>query len=321
MESVSIKAMIKDDIENFISEINDMGGSISLKDVESGAEKDFSFEVGDNRYRGNIFMYIGKVGISLRRINKKIKTIEELGLPKILKNISNIKDGLVIFTGPTGSGKSSTWASIIENININQRKHIVTIEDPIEHIFENKLSLITQREVSIDSESFFSALKYVLRQDPDIVVIGEIRDMESLRCAIRVAQTGHLCISTMHTIGSSETINRILGMFDSEKIEEVRMDIASVLRVVVSQRLIYFNGEVIPVVEFMQVDSSIRNLIRDGKIEQIDLYVRNSSGNMTSMDDELFKMYMEERIDTQTAINMAVDGEGMRKNIGGRGFI
>lgn len=305
----------KDDVENFLREIMKNNYEEYIENVLSGHEKDFSVSIFKNRFRINLFLSMGRVSMVLRKIETHIMSIEELNLPEKVRRICEINDGLVIISGPTGSGKSTTWASLIDEINHRSSRHIITIEDPIEQIIVGDKSIITQREVGFDTMSFTDALRYVLRQDPDVIVIGEIRDRESLRSAITMAQTGHLCISTMHTLGASKTIDRIIGMFDESSREEVREELSLVLRCVLSQNLIKNSSKVFPVVELMMVDKSISNLIKEGRTNQINSYLASSDDNVL-MDREIVELYKKGIIDENQAIKKSVCPEYVKKEIG-----
>ncbi len=235
-------------------------------------ELDFSFTVkGLSRFRANFFVQQGAVAAAIRTIPFKILSTEELGLPAIVSDVANKPNGLVLVTGPTGSGKSTTLASIIDKINAEQRLHIMTIEDPIEYIHTHKLSVVNQREVGRDTESFKNALKYVLRQDPDVVLVGEMRDLETIEAALTISETGHLVFGTLHTNSAISTINRIIDVFPPHQQDQIRTKVSFVLQAVVSQQLIPRAGQPGRClgIEVMMPNAAIRNLIREGKIHQI----------------------------------------------------
>jgi twitching motility protein PilT len=263
---------------------------------EENNELDFSFGVkGLARFRGNIFLQRGALGGVFRLIPYKFLSFEELGLPPVVREISRKANGLVLVTGPTGSGKSTTLASIIDTINTERHEHIVTIEDPIEYLHPHKGCVVNQREVGADTFSFKNALKYILRQDPDIVLLGEMRDLETIEAALTIAETGHLCFATLHTNSAVQTINRIIDVFPTHQQQQVRTQLAFVLEGVLSQTLIPRRdgkGRVLSL-EIMVPNTAIRALIRDDKVHQ--LYSQMQMGQekygMQTMNQSLFALY------------------------------
>lgn len=259
-----------------------------------GNEMDFSLELASMRYRCNMFTSMGRMGLVMRRIVSGVKTIDEMGLPTSFKKVAAMKSGLVIISGPTGSGKSTSMAAIVEEINRSQEKHIISIEDPIEYEFESKKSLISQREVGRDTASFSDGLKNSLRQDPDVIMIGEIRDEETLKIGLRAAETGHLCIATIHTLGSAASIDRILDMFSLSDRDKIASNLALVLRAVISQNLVMTSKGRRVCFDILFVDKSVSNMIREGKTNQIPNYMSTGKfKDMNSMDDDLIKLYDE----------------------------
>lgn len=298
------------DIEEFLNSINQ---ETLLNRLDSKKEIDFAFEHRDFRYRGNIFLYRKRLGITIRKISMKIKSVQELGLPESLLDVTKYSSGIVFITGPTGSGKTTSLAALIEYINLNYNKHIITIEDPIEYIFESKSSLITQREISLDSHSFSTALKSALRQDPDIIIVGEVRDEETIKMAIRAAETGHLCFCTLHTLGAAATVERIIAMFPSDEKEKVKYELSLALRAIVSQSLILIDGELSPLTELLIVDKSVCNMIKENKTNQISNYIEtNISKGMLSMDRELIKLYEKKKISKDQLESNCIDSDRIR---------
>lgn len=235
-------------------------------------EYDFAFELGDDaRFRFNIYFQMGYVAFSIRHVSMKIPKLEDLNLPKILREFVKKQNGLILVTGPTGSGKSTTLAAMIDLINLEQPLHIVTVEDPIEYVYKPKKSIISQREVGGDTLSFASALKHVLRQDPDVILIGEIRDLETMQAAITAAETGHLVLSTLHTTSASQTIDRIIDIFPPYQQSQIRSQLSITLQAVVTQKLVKridMKGR-IPTTEILVATPAIRSMIREGKTQQI----------------------------------------------------
>ncbi|MBN4054395.1 type IV pilus twitching motility protein PilT [Nitrospira defluvii] len=263
---------------------------------EEEKELDFSFGLkGLSRFRGNVFVQRGAVAGAIRTIPFEIKTCEELGLPSIVSDLAKKPRGLVLVTGPTGSGKSTTLAAMINQINMERHEHIITIEDPIEFLHHHKKCIVNQREVSSDTASFKKALKYILRQDPDVVLIGELRDLETVEAALTIAETGHLTLGTLHTNSSAQTVNRIIDVFPSSQQPQVRSQLSLVLEGVLSQQLIpkkEGNGRAMAL-EIMIPTPAIRNLIREDKLHQIYSSMQTGQGEhgMQTMNQSLFEIY------------------------------
>lgn len=231
---------------------------------------DFSYAVGKTRFRGSLIYEKGQSSCVLRKINSEIIPIDQLNLPSVVKEMAMLSWGMILVTGPTGSGKSTTLASVIDFINENKAYHIATIEEPIEAIHKNKKSIVTQREVPRDASSFAESMKTVLRQDPDVILVGEMRDLETVSAAVTNAETGHLVLGTLHTNNAPQTIQRIVDMYPHQLRENVRSQLANNLRLVVNQRLIPLeNGGRKALYEILVVDDEIRDLIRKGKDEEI----------------------------------------------------
>ncbi len=273
--------------------------------LEATKELDFSFGItGLGRFRTNLFFQRGSVSGVFRRINNEIPALEALGLPKMIQDLVNYPTGLVLVTGPTGSGKSTTIAAMVDKINQNLRGHIITIEDPIEYIHDHKNCIVNQREVGSDTSSFRLALRQLLRQDPDVCVLGELRDHETVESALVVAETGHLVIATLHTNSAIQTISRIVGVFPAEQQDRIRMQLSMVLNAVVSQRLLPgAKGGMVPAVEILILNPNIRNLIRENKLHQIYgmMQVGQDKTGMMTMNQSLMKLVLKRRVDLQTA--------------------
>jgi len=243
-----------------------------VKEFKKKMDLDFSIEVpGVARFRVNAFMHRKGTGAVFRLIPSKIPTMEELGLPPVFKKIPDLPNGLVLVTGPTGSGKSTTLAALINNINLTSDSHIITIEDPIEFVYENSKSVIDQREVGTHTESFASALRAALREDPDVILVGEMRDLETISLAVTAAETGHLVFGTLHTSGASKTIDRLINVFPGERQNQIRSELAEALRAIVWQKLLKKKdgkGRV-AAYEILFVNTAVSNLIRENKAHQI----------------------------------------------------
>jgi len=283
-------------------------------------ELDLSFSVQKlSRFRANVFVQRGNVAGAFRAIPYKIKTFEELGLPKIVSDLAQKPRGLVLVTGPTGSGKSTTLATMIDKVNAERNEHIVTIEDPIEYLHHHKGCVVNQREVGADTQSFKNALKYILRQDPDVVLIGEMRDLETIEAALTVAETGHLAFATLHTNSTVQTINRIVDVFPPYQQAQVRAQLSFVLEGVLCQALLpRANGPGRAMsLEVMVPNAAIRNLIREDKIHQIysSMQVGQEKFGMQTMNQSLASLYQRRLISLETAVARSSDPEELRSII------
>ena len=290
------------------------------QDFEESNELDLSFGVkGLSRFRGNVFMQRGAVAGVFRAIPMETQSIEELGLPPVVGTLSEKARGLVLVTGPTGSGKSTTLASVIDKINRERRVHVLTIEDPIEYLHAHKNSLVNQREVGADTESFTTALRYVLRQDPDVVLIGEMRDLETIEAALTISETGHLTFGTLHTNSCVQTINRVIDVFPPHQQPQVRAQLSFVLEGVISQQLIpkkNGNGRVVAT-EVMLPSPAIRNLIREDKAHQIysSMQVGQSKSFMQTMNQSLAQLYKAGEIALEDTLARSNDVEELKSMI------
>ena len=278
---------------------------------EEHNELDLSFGIkGLSRFRANIFMQRGAVAGAFRTIPFQIRTFNELGLPDIVNELVKKPRGLILVTGPTGSGKSTTLAAMIDRINDERHEHIITVEDPIEYLHNHKKCLINQREVNADTLSFKAALKYVLRQDPDVVLIGEMRDLETIEAALTVSETGHLTLATLHTNSAVQTINRIIDVFPAHQQEQIRVQLSFVLEGILSQQLLprkSGNGRVMTV-EILVPNPAIRNLIREDKVHQIysQMQTGQSKSGMQTMNQSLFDLYTKGLISYEEAMGRSM---------------
>ena len=288
---------------------------------EEELELDFSFGVrGLSRFRGNLFIQRGAVGAAFRSIPYSARPLAELGLPPVVERLTKIPRGLVLVTGPTGSGKSTTLAAMIDKINRERKEHIVTLEDPIEFIHSHRGCIVNQREVYADTKAFRDALKHVLRQDPDVVLIGEMRDLETTESALTVAETGHLVLSTLHTNSAVLTINRIIDIFPEQQQPQIRAQLSLILQAVISQQLLpRFDGRGrVLGVEVMIPNPAIRNLIRENKIHQIysQLQVGQTKFGMQTMSQSLLDLYARKLISYEEAMGHATDPDELRSMLG-----
>jgi twitching motility protein PilT len=290
---------------------------LQIKKLENERELDFSFFVeGLARFRGNIFHQMGHLGAVFRAIPVRIKTVEELNLPSVLNDLVQRKQGIILVTGPTGSGKSTTLAAMIHRINETRHDHVITIEDPIEFVHTDKTSVINQREIGNDTRSFSEALKRALRQDPDIILVGEMRDAETISIAMTAAETGHLVLSTLHTNDAKQSIDRIIDTFPPEQQHQVRMQLAMTLCATVSQRLVRTSdgkGRV-AAIEIMINTPTIRKLIEEGKIGMIDKIMAESASlyKMQTYNQHLFQLVKDGIITREDALSISLNPNDLK---------
>lgn len=279
-------------------------------------EKDFSVSiVGMGRFRANIYKQRGSFAAVLRYVPFELPDAKTLGIPDRVMEIAKAKNGIVLVTGPAGSGKSTTLSCMIDAINQKRTGHIITIEDPIEFLHKHSKCIISQREISIDTESYIDALRAALRQSPDVILLGEMRDYETISTAMTAAETGELVLSTLHTLGASNTIDRIIDVFPINQQHQIRIQLSMVLTAVISQQLLpTVDGGLAPAFEIMTMNSAIRTLIRDEKTHQIDTIIQSTSG-MQTMDNCILQMYRDGVITAETAVNYAYNSEIMQKRI------
>jgi len=288
--------------------------------VRDRKEIDFSFPLGDLRIRANFYYERRNHALALRLITKKIRTVDELGLPPILKTFAEKNHGLILVAGPTGSGKSTTLAALIDHINNRFAKHIITIEDPIEYVFETGRSLIHQREVGTDTESFADGLKYALRQDPDVILVGEMRDLETMSLALTSAETGHLVFATVHSNSAASAPERIVDVFPTHQQKQISLQLANTLVAVIFQRLVPKKDfGVIPITEIMVATPAIKNLIREGKLHQIEgvMQASKNQGNVL-YDEALIEAFLKGLITKETLIENIRDSQEVQKRLGWR---
>ncbi len=289
-----------------------------MKHLREVGEVDCSYETPElGRFRVNAFLQKNTCAIALRAINTDIPDINSLGLPEVIKSLTKKRRGLILVTGPTGSGKSTTLASMIGDINAKTSEHIITIEDPIEYMHNHKKSIINQREVGDDTDSFANALRASLREDPDIILVGEMRDLETIQTALTAAETGHLVLSTLHTIGAAKTVDRIIDVFPPHQQQQVRVQLGSVLEAVISQQLLpKVGGGRVGVHEIMISNHAIKNLIREGKTPQMQTIIQTSAGDgMQTMDSSLIKAYGQGKITREDCLKYAVDANYVANEI------
>lgn len=291
---------------------------------EENNELDLSFGVkGLSRFRANIFVQRGAVAAAIRTIPFKIRTFAELGLPTIVSDLCKKPRGLILVTGPTGSGKSTTLASMIDKINNEREEHIITIEDPIEYLHPHKKCLVNQREVNADTRSFKDALKYILRQDPDVVLVGEMRDLETIEAALTIAETGHLTFATLHTNSAAQTMNRIIDVFPPHQQSQVRAQLSFVLEGVISQQLIpKIGGGRVVALEILVPNAAIRNLIREDKIHQIYSIMQTGQAKfgMQTLNQSLYELYVKKQIGYEDCVGRSSSVEELIQMLGRSGL-
>ena len=287
--------------------------------LEDKGEVDFSYSIPNlGRYRVNIFKQRGSYAAAIRLVGTSIPTPEDLGVPESIVELTKKKRGLVLVTGPTGSGKSTTLASLIDVINSKHNSHIVTLEDPIEYLHQHNKSIVNQREIGLDSYSYASALRAALREDPDVILVGEMRDLDTISIAITAAETGHLVFSTLHTIGAANTIDRIIDVFPPHQQQQIRIQLASVIEAVISQQLIPTSDGKGRVASFevMHVNTAIKNLIRESKSHQITTVIQTSKKlGMQTMDDAIYDLYLQRTINSEQALNYAQDANALERKL------
>ena len=273
---------------------------------------------GIGRYRVNVFKQRGCIGIALRTVTTEIPQAEQLGIPQSVIDLYTRKRGLILVTGPTGSGKSTTLASIIDKLNKTRDAHIITLEEPIEYSHEHRMAMVNQREIGQDTESFANALRAALREDPDVILVGEMRDYETISTAITAAETGHLVLSTLHTIDAASTVDRIIDAFPPHQQQQIRVQLSAVLVCIISQSLIpniTEDGRV-AAFEVMHANAAVKNLIREGKSHQLQSVIQTSKREgMCTMDDYLMQLYMSRKISKENCIQYAQNPDKMRGQI------
>lgn len=305
-------------VQEVITQIYKIAKERDLAGVENTGDDDFSFAIpGLSRFRANVFKQRGSLGAVLRIITFTLPRYDQLGIPQTVIDISKETKGFVLVTGSAGSGKSTTLSCIIDSINHSRNAHIITIEDPIEYLHLHDKCVITQREIGLDTHGYDSAMRAALRQAPDVILLGEMRDYETIRTAMTAAETGHLVISTLHTIGAANTIDRIIDTFPPNQQQQIRVQLSMVLRAVVSQQLLpRIDGKEVPAFEIMFLNNAIRNMIRESKVHQIDSVIQSSMNeNMISMDNSLMNLYKENKITKETVLTYSSNPELLEKRM------
>lgn len=310
--------LLPPDTEALLSQIYELANHRSLNSVSDDGDDDFSFAIpGLSRFRVSAFMQRGALSAVIRIITFELPDYSELNIPQQIIDLGNNSSGMVLVTGPAGSGKSTTLACIIDSINKSQDKHIITLEDPLEFLHRHNRSIVSQREISVDTDNYITALRASLRQSPDVILLGEMRDFETISVAMTAAETGHLLFSSLHTIGAANTIDRIIDVFPANQQRQIAVQLSMVLNAVVSQQLVpAVDGGVVPAFEIMTVTPAIRNMIRDNKVPQIEGLIQSSAKeDMISMDSSLLNLYKEGRITRDTALLFATNPDMLERKL------
>lgn len=305
------------DTFNLIAEIYKHANR-DMEKLEETGDDDFSLSVsGLSRFRVSTYRQRGSYACVIRLVSFDIPDPKKINIPEAVLETADLQKGVIIVTGPAGSGKMTTLACLIDRINKNRRAHIITVEDPLEYLHKNDKAIVSQREIETDTSNYLTALRACLRQSPDVILLGEMRDYETIKTAMTAAETGHLLISTLHTLGSANTIDRIIDVFPSSAQQQIRIQLAQTLKVVISQQLLRKkDGGLIPVFEIMKVNNAIANMIREGKTHQMDSVINTSSREgMTGMDKEIFDLYKQGIIEEDEAVRAALSPEMMKKKL------
>ena len=310
--------LMPDSTEAFIRQIYELTHTHPIDDFLKNGDDDFSFAIrGLSRFRVSTYKQRGSLAAVIRVITFELPNPAELGIPDAVMGLSEYTKGMVLVTGPAGSGKSTTLACLVDQINSTKQDHIITLEDPLEYLHRHKESIVSQREISTDTENYLVALRAALRQSPDVILLGEMRDFETIQTAMTAAETGHLVLSSLHTIGAANTISRIIDVFDASQQRQIAVQLSMVLKAVVSQQLVPAkNGTLVPAFEIMVMTPAISNMIRDNKVHQIDGIIYTSAKeDMISMDNSLLELYRKGIITQETVLQYCTNPEMTRKKL------
>ena len=306
------------DTELFIRNIYELAGNRSIERFLETGDDDFSFAIpGLSRFRVSTYKQRGSLAAVIRIIAFELPRPDEIGIPPAVLSLTSMTKGLILVTGPAGSGKSTTLSCLVDQINSTRQDHIITLEDPLEFLHRHKKSIVSQREISTDTDNYLTALRAALRQSPDVILLGEMRDHETIQTAMTAAETGHLVLASLHTIGAASTISRIIDVFDPSQQHQIAMQLSMVLRAVISQQLVpSIHGGMIPAFEIMIMTPAISNMIRDNKTHQIEGIIYTSAKeDMISMDNSLLQLYKAGRISRETALQYSTNAEMLKKKL------
>lgn len=303
-------------VQSYVNDIFSLASFDASDEIRNSGELDFSFSVpGTGRFRANVYRQRGSLAVVLRYVMFDLPDYRQLNIPESVINLSNLSKGIVLITGAAGSGKSTTLSCMIDTINSTRSCHIITIEDPIEFLHKHKKSFISQREINIDTKNYINALRAALRQSPNVILLGEMRDYETITTAMTAAETGQLILSTLHTTGAANTIDRIIDVFPPNQQHQIRVQLSMVLQAVVSQQLLpSTDGTLIPAFEIMLVNSAIKTMIRECKTHQIDTVIQSSEG-MQTMDSDIIRLVNEGKITPQTAVEFSTNPDIMARRL------
>ncbi len=307
-----------EDSETLVREIYDMAQRPIDRCIATG-DDDFSLSVvGLARFRVNAYRQRGSLSAVIRVVSFGIPNWQNMSIPEEVMKVARMTRGMVLVTGPAGGGKSTTLACIVDAVNHSRDAHIITIEDPIEYLHRNDKSIISQRELAMDTASYVTALRASLRQAPDVILLGEMRDLDTIQTAMTAAETGHLVISTLHTVGAVNTIDRIIDVFPPAQQQQIRIQLAQVLKTVISQQLLpSTDGQLVPAFEIMHLNTAVRSMVRDSRIHQIDSTIQTASAEgMVSMDESILRLYKAGRITAETALHYAMNPDALQKKLG-----
>ncbi len=306
------------DTENLLRQIYQMANDRNFDHFLDTGDDDFSFSIpGLSRFRVNTYRQRGSLAAVIRVIAFELPDPNVLNIPEDVMSAADFSKGMVLVTGPAGSGKSTTLACIIDRINHSREGHIITLEDPLEYLHRHDKCIVSQREICTDTESYLVSLRATLRQSPDVILLGEMRDYETIQTAMTAAETGHLVLSSLHTTGAANTIGRIVDVFEPTQQRQISIQLSMVLQAVISQQLVPdVNGHTIPVFEVMRLNPAIRNMIRDNKVHQIDGVIASSAHeHMRSMDQSLLELYKQRKITKETALKFASNADMLKRKL------
>lgn len=310
--------LMPSDTDALIRQIYQMANDRNFDRFLKNGDDDFSFSVPSlSRFRVNAYRQRGSLAAVIRVISFELPNPNSLNIPEDVMSAADFSRGMVLVTGPAGSGKSTTLACIVDRINHSREGHIITLEDPLEYLHRHDKCIVSQREVCIDTESYLVSLRATLRQSPDVILLGEMRDHETIQTAMTAAETGHLILSSLHTTGAANTIGRIVDVFEPSQQRQISIQLSMVLQAVISQQLVPdVDGNNIPVFEVMRLNPAIRNMIRDNKVHQIDGVIASSANeHMRSMDQSLFELYRQKRVTKETALKYASNADMLKRKL------